>query len=176
MVQLTNTSALLSNGSGVVAGTLVCDPSVTLTAPFSSQAIFSEWSAFANLFTQVKCVQFNVTIYPGTTDEVKGDLAAVLAFASNISATATPSSYSSVADNGDSQTYPLLLDTSARGRYIALRHRRNLGFTNTAQPVPTSNLYAGCPGGIGFYGSGFPVSTGVGSLHYSGTYIFSMRT
>jgi hypothetical protein len=129
-----------------------------------------------NLFSQVKCVQLDMTLVPSTTDEVKGDQDAVLAIAGQLSSTTAPTAYGDVANNSDSQAYPILLDTRGMGRYHAIRHTRDLQWANSASPVPTPSIYAGCPGGIGFYGSGFPVSTTIGSIRICGTYRVRMWT
>jgi hypothetical protein len=175
-VQLCGTAALLSNGSGVIAGVIPCDPTTTLSAPFTSGVMFPQFSSWNLLFSQVKCVQLDVVIVPATVDEVKGDVDAVLAIAGQLSNTTTPSSYADLNNNSDSQTYPVLLDTRGLGRYHSIRHTQDLLWASSVSPVPTPSLYAGCPGGIGLYGSGFPLSSSIGSLRITGTYRLRMWT
>lgn len=175
-MQLSGAVGISTNSSGVIAGVLPCDPSVTLAAPFTATAMFAEWSNLLALFTQVKCIQLDVRIVPNQVDETKGTLDAVVAIAGNLQVTTTPSAISDLSDNPDCQLYPVLLDTAGVGRYHAIRHTNRLIFSSTASPNPSSSIYTGCPGGIAFYGSGLPVSTQLMNILYYGTYVFSTRS
>jgi len=175
MMQFANTLGVTSNGSGIIAGVLQCDPSITYAAPFSAIAAFSEWTDIVPLFAQVKCVQLEIIIYPTTTDEVKGDILPPLALGGSLAVGSTPASYAVVIDNTDSQEYPILLDTTGRGRYHAIRHSRNLQFAAVSSPTPSTSIYAGCPGGIAIYGGAFPANTQIASVTIRGTYLLRCR-
>jgi len=174
-LQFRNINSLTSSAGGVIQGQLGTDPSVTTAAPFGAVTLFTEWTNVAALFAQVKCVQFEVRIFPTGTDEVKGDVQPMLAVGSSLGDASAPSSYQAVLDNGDSQIYPIYLDTTARGRYHSLRHKGNLQWATTGNPNPSTSIYAGCPGSLGFFGNGFPASTNVATLHICGTYKLRMR-
>jgi hypothetical protein len=176
MIQVSNSSALASNASGVIAGVIPCDPTATLSAPFTAAAMFPQFADWNLVLGQVRCVQLDVTVTPAQANETKGDINASLAIAGNVQNTTTPSSYADVMNNSDSQIYPILLDDRGLGRYHAIRHGKELGYASSVSPVPTPSLYQGCPGGIGFYGSGFPVSTTIGALRITGTYQMRMWT
>jgi len=176
MIQLRNGFAGISNGAGVFGAVIPCDPSLTLSSAFGSVALFPEWTDWLALFGNVKCVQLEVKILPQSIDEVKGDTPGVLNMASNLQTTTTPTTAQSVADNSDSQIWNMLSDSTGTGRYHALRHKRSLIFASTSSPVPSSNTYGGCPGGIAFYANGLPINTGVIYVHVVGTYVLMNRT
>jgi hypothetical protein len=174
-MQFRNFITITSNGSGIVNGILPCSPLATLAAPFPVSAMFPEYAAYSALYANVKCVQFEATFYAATSDEVKGDTSIGMAISSNLQTATAPGSYSVIADNGDSQLWPSLLDTTASGRYHAFKHGRGLLWAASGTPVPDSNAYAGCPGGIGVYGSGYANSTLIATVTVVGTYLFKSR-
>lgn len=174
--QFRNVVSAVSNGSGVCAGVIPCDPSVTLSATFQSVVLFTEWSAITAFFGRIKCRQLECTLTPETTNETKGDTTANLVIASNLMANTVPSSYQTVADNADSQQWPLFTDLSGRGIYHSMRHQRSLVPASTGTPFPNTNIYAGTPGGIAIYGAGFPISSTLCLIRIVGTYELSQRT
>jgi hypothetical protein len=176
MIQLRNIAIGSTNGSGVIAGVIPCDPSSTLSATFGSNPLFPEWSDWSALFQHVKCVQLEVKLLAQTSDEVKGDVNRGLVVAGNLQNITVPSNYGSVADNGDSQIWNPLQDQSSRGLYHAIRHRSSIEWASSSTPSPSSIQYVGCPGGIAIYGDTLPASLGIILLHITGTYKVSSRT
>lgn len=176
MIQVGGVTALSSSAGGIIAGVLPCDPTATLAAPFSVGVMFPQYSNWSLNFSRVRCVQLDINLVPVQANETKGDIDAVLAIAGNIQNTTAPSSYADLINNSDSQIYPILLDDRGLGRYHAIRHTKALLWASSVSPVPTPSLYAGCPGGIAFYGAGFPASTQFGTIRITGTYMVSMWT
>jgi hypothetical protein len=174
-IQLRNIITVTSDGSGVVNGTIPCNPAATLSAPFPSAALFSEWTNWSTVFAQVKAVQLECT-FRSAYVETKGDTITNLAISGNLQSNGAPGSYAVVIDNGDSQTWPLTLDTAGVGRYHAIKHKKSLQWAAIASPFPSGNNYVGCPGGIGMYGSSYPVSTHLFDILVVGTYLLSSRT
>lgn len=174
--QFRNLITVTSNGSGVVAGMIPCDPSATLAAPFASGALFNEWSTVATLFSAIKCVQLECQFEPSSSDEVKGDSSIGFAIAGNLTAISNfATSYLATVDNADSQRWNPVLDTSGRGRYHAIRHRPSLNWGGTATPASSAAVYAGAVGGIGMYGS-TAISLQVFTILVVGTYVLSNRS
>jgi hypothetical protein len=175
-IQLRNQVNATSNGSGILAGFLPCDPSATLSATFQSVTQFTEWSSLTALFSQIRCLQYCARFYPATTDEVKGDILPVLAISGNLQLATAPGSYNITADNTDSQIYPFLLDTSGKGRYHSFNHdRKRLEYSSTGTPS-SSTIYSGCPGAIQVYASGLPINTVSLTIHIVGTYQLMSRS
>jgi hypothetical protein len=164
-----------SNGSGLIAGFIPCDPSSTLSSTFQTVAMFTEWSSLAALFSQIRCVQLEVTFVPLSLDEVKGDTTYSISISSNLQVATTPGSYGVVDDNCDSQLYPFATDTSGRGRYHALRHSPKLGFSSIGTPA-SSTIYSGCPGAIQIFASPLANSTIYLSCQIVGTYDLMSRS
>jgi hypothetical protein len=165
----------ISNGSGVFQAVIPCDPSVTLSSAWGSVPLFGEYTDWLALFGNIKCVQLEVKMLPQSIDEVKGDTPGVLCIASNLNTNTLPTSAQSLADNTDSQFWNFINDSTGIGRYHAMRHKKSLEWATTGVPVPSSNSYIGCPGAIGFYANGLPVSTGIISVHVVGTYLLMNR-
>lgn len=167
-------TALTTSGAGTISGFLPCDPSVTLSAPFSSGVMFPEWTSIATLFGRVRLVQMELRLTPTENDEVKGDVNNPLAY-SPVQATASaPSSYQAVMDNACSVLWNYYSDTSGRTRYTAIRGIGNV-FASTSNPAPSTSINAGCPGGFGFYLTPSPVSTQICLIAIKATYQFQDR-
>jgi hypothetical protein len=175
MLQFRNIITVTSSAGGIVDGTIPCNPAAILAAPFPAAALFPEWTDVSPLFAQVKCVQLECT-YRSCYVETKGDTLMNLGISGNLQSNGNPGSYTVVIDNGDSQTWTPTLDTACRGAYHAIRHLPSLQWAAIASPFPSGNNYIGCPGGIGCYGSGYPVSTQLFNIHVVGTYLFQSRT
>lgn len=175
-VQLRNLITVTSNGSGVIAGMIPCDPSATLAAPFAAGALFPEWTNFGTLFSGIKCVQLECTFMPSSSDEVKGDASIGVAIAGNLTSISNfATSYIATMDNGDSQHWNPTLDTSGRGVYHSIKHRKSLLWGGTATPASSAAVYAGAVGGIGMYAS-TAVSLNLFSIRVVGTYLLSSRS
>jgi len=176
MVQMRNLVSMTTDGSGVLAGVVPCNPNATLSSAFGSVAIFSEWTNWAALFASVKCVQLEV-ICKSKYVETKGDVPGVVVIGGNIQQGGSfPSTYATAADNTDSQTWNITNDTSGRGVYHAIRHLKKLMPAATNDPDPTGDAYIGCPGGIAFYGNALPITTSMMTVHIVGTYVVYSRT
>lgn len=175
-MQLRNSFTALSNGAGTIAGFIPCDPSVTLSATFGSVALFTEWTNVTALWSQVRCRQLSLHIYPASTDEVKGDVLPSLAISGNLQVAATPTTYQLTMDNTDSQLYPFLTDQSGKGRYHAFNHDlRRLIYSSVGTPASTTT-YSGCPGAISIFAAGLPINTVFLSISVVGTYEMMSRS
>ncbi len=174
-MQLRNVAVLTSDSSGNVATYVPCDPSVNFSSELGGGSQFPEWATWATLFSHVKCVQLELVLKPATT-ETKGDITNSLALSGNLQLAASPGTYQGVMDNADSQIYPVMFDTSGRGCYHAIRHRKNLEWASTNTPFPNSDIYSGCPGAIQIFGSGFQNSTGLCDVQVVGTYLVAIRS
>jgi hypothetical protein len=175
-ISLSNFFGAVSNCSGILAGVIPCDLSVTLTSAFGSVTMFPEWSSWAALFSQVRCVQLEIRCIPIYVDEVKGDSNNGLLLAGNLQSTTVPSTYQTLSDNADVQSWNPITDTGGQGRYHAISHSKLLGFTASSTPVPSANNYMGCPGGIAFYGSGYTAGINVTNIIVTGHYELMNRT
>jgi len=174
LIPINGFTALTTSGAGTVSGFLPADPSVTLSAPFSSGVMFPEWSSLATLFGRVRLVQMELRMTPCGVDETKGDVTNPLAY-SPVQATASaPSSYQAVMDNAGSSLWNVLTDTSGKTRYTALRGIGNV-FASTSSPAPSTSINAGCPGGFGFYFTPTPVSTQLCLIAIKAIYQFQDR-
>ncbi len=174
-IQLRNVAVLSSDSSGNVATYVPCDPSVNFSSAFGGGTQFPEWSSWAGLFSHVKCVQLELILKSATT-ETKGDYTNALALSGNLQLASAPGSYQGVLDNVDSQIYAVMFDTANRGCYHAIRHRKSLEWASTNTPVPSTDNYIGCPGGIQLFGSGFQNSIGLCNVQVIGTYLLSIRS
>jgi hypothetical protein len=174
VIPINGFTALTTSGAGTISGFLPCDPSATLSAPFSSGVMFPEWTSLATLFGQVRLVQMELRLTPCGVDETKGDVTNPLAY-SPVQATASaPSSYQAVMDNAGSSLWNCLTDTSGKTRYTSIRGRGNI-FASTSSPAPSTSIYAGCPGGFGFYLTPTPVSTQICLIAIKAVYEFRDR-
>ncbi len=174
--QLGAVFSAVTNGSGVFAGFIPFDPSATLGTPFNSVALFPEYTSFASIYGQVKAVQMDIRMVPTTQNETKGDTNEGLAIASNLQVASAPTGYTDVADNRDCQLWSFITDNSGRERFHSAKHRPDLQWASTTNPVPTSTQYVGCPGSILFYGSSLPVSLKIMLVMCRVTYLFTDRT
>jgi len=146
-----------SNGSGVIAGYIYNDP----TGSFGAYAEHTNY--LANLFTEMRVVRSRFTLtslLPFTINEAKettnGSLAVGI-FNRTSSGLPTLSSWDQVLDNQPSFMWPVCSDTTGRGRILTSTWTHvNFQLVTTSSPD-----YAGCPGGLMFYGSGMPVSSSI---------------
>jgi len=124
-------------------------------------------------FFEVKLVQLEVIIIPEYQDEVKNASQNALAIGGAQNNLVTPTTYQNVIDNGDSQSYSFLTDTSGKGRYHAIKPRA-VQYASISTPNPGNSL--GCPGCIQLYSSGLPNSTHMFNIQVTGFYCFRSRT
>jgi len=176
-MQFSNILIGVTNGSGIFAGYIPSDPSVTLSSYFSSAVLFTEWATFANFWNEVKVIRFEVQCCRVYTDDLKGDQTGPLAICSISSPIAvTPTTYQQVGDNGDSQLWNVSQDYSGTNRYHAVKFR-SLAWATITNPNPgsSSGIAAGCPGSIVFYGAALPASTNLFYVKVRGLYRFRTR-
>lgn len=172
-ITLRNNLTLTSSGGGVVNTFLQSDPSSTTSSFFGTVTQFPEWATWANLFGQVKLLQFEIRLLPVYIDDTKGDSAVPLAFGTDINpAIVVPGSYPNVLDNSDSQLWQPYRDYSGKPFYHAYKATQ-LPWASTGTPNPgfSNGVAAGCPGGIQFYGGTFPNSTAIVDVVVTGHYL-----
>jgi len=174
-LSFTNYLTATSDGSGNINSYIAFDPSATTTGTFGTVAQFPEFKSYVTgLFARVKVKQFEIYLTPNVIDDLKGDSLQGLAIASTTTgALATPGSYSTVIDNGDSVLWPTVRDYSGQAKYFACRVR-GIGWGPVGSPGGTTAY--GCPGSILFYGAfgGF-TATVIFSVKIVGTYVFDTR-
>jgi len=174
LIQLRNIFSGVSNGSGLLAGSIPFDPSVTLGSPFGSVAIFDEWKSVAALFGRIKLKEFTISMTPAYIDETKGDTFGLMALCSNASGTiVTPSTYDQIADNADSVIWNPIRDQSGVAKVHSFRPR-GLGWASTATPGGVTGL--GCPGQFLILASSLPNSSTILTFKLVGTYLVDNRT
>lgn len=159
--RLSQAAGISSDGSGNISGYSYNDP----TGSFGNYTEHVNY--LANLFTEMRIVrsQWHLTsTLPFSINESKETLNGVVALAIW---TRTPSSLPSltsvnqVLDNQPSKIWAICSDTSGRG----IRMSARFNVVNYQLTTSTSTDYAGCPGGLMWYGSGLPVSTQCFFLH-----------
>jgi len=176
-MQFSNVIFGMTNSSGVFAGYIPFDPSVTLTTFWSSAVLFNEWSTFANLWGEVKVLRFEASFAIQYIDDTKGDAPGPLMIASISSPIATtPVNYQQVADNGDAQMWNLVSDKSGSNRFHSVKMKQ-VAWAGVTTPNPGSSngIVAGCPGSIITYGSGYAASVALVTCKVRGLYRFRTR-
>jgi len=175
-IQLRNHIFMSTDGSGVLAGIIPCNPNATLSSAFGSVALFPEWTNWSALFSSVKAVQLEC-VFKSKYVETKGDVPGDVIIGSQfVVGGSFPNTYQTAADNTDSQSWPITNDTSGRGAYHAFRHLKRLAPAASNDPDPTGDAALGCPGGISVYGSSLPISLSLVSILVVGTYIVYARS
>jgi len=159
--RLSQQQGVASDGSGNVAGYSYNDPTSTL-------GNFTEHINYlANLFTEyraVRSVWHLVPQLPFNASDVKltdNPVLAVGLFTRNPSSLPTLTSLNQVLDNQPSKLWAVCSDTSGRGLTMSGRFNNVLYQLVTT----TSTDYAGAPGGLAYYGSGFPASITIFTIH-----------
>jgi len=172
-VTLRNNLTCVSSGAGVINSFLQFDPSSTTSGTFNTVTQFPEWATWANLFGQVRLIQFEIRLLPVYIDDTKGDLAVPVAFGTDINpAIVAPGSYSNALDNADSQMWQPYRDYSGKAFYHSYKASQ-LPWASVGTPNPgfSNGVAAGCPGGIQFYGGTFPNSTAIFDVVVCGHYL-----
>jgi len=159
--RLSQTNSAASDGSGNLSGYLYNDP----TGSFGN---FPEHINYlVNLFTEMRVVRSRwhlVPALPFSSTESKTTTNQVLAVAVWTRAPSSlPSlvSYDQVLDNQPSKLWACASDTSGRG--LTMSSRFNV--VNYQLTTAASTDYAGCPGGIMYYGNSFPASVNCFFIH-----------
>jgi len=163
---------VLSNGSGLIGGYQNADPSGGSGATWTS----SEWSTITALYSQVRMISFSVIFTPVAPEDTKvitssgGNAAYVSGVLSSL-ATA-PTTRSQVFDNADCKIFCPLSMTTGRP-YVHTIRPRSVNWAVVTSPNPGS--FAGCPGGIQYYGDGYPITTPIFAVSMMGIYEFRSR-
>jgi len=163
---------LSSTGGGVLAGYQNADPSGGSGATWTAQ----EWSAITTLYSQVRLVEFKVSLIPVPQFDTKlaGDISNYLTISSVLSSVAAaPTSSHAVYDNADAKIYTPFAMTTGKPIVHILRPRGRPQWAVVTTPSPGS--YAGCPGAIQWYADQLPVSAVIFMLLIEGIYEFRSR-
>lgn len=163
---------LNSNGSGVLAGVVLADPSNV------SGSAFSEWTSLQALFASVRVISLEVQFMRmiNTLQETKGNDIYPFVIASQMSGTpSAPASLAAITDNGDAKMYNVLNDTSPAGTIKRIVWKPRPQFASTSTPVTTGSPNVGCPGGIQFYTQGLDLTIPVAHMLVRGRYEFKSR-
>jgi len=154
--RLVTTFQLSSNGSGVVANIIPCDP-------YASS--FTEYTAdLANLFNQFRLLGSRLQII--STIETKGDTSVLgVGYQNRGTGLAAPTSLNNVVDNQPSWLWANSNDTSPMG-FVRSQRVNNLLFAPTSNSFNTSTDSQGAPGGWQLYGTGYPLSTQVALIKF----------
>jgi len=149
-------SPITTTAGGVIAAAVLANPNGT----------FIEWSSFSPLFDEVKLVSLRVEIFMlcGTTQ-------ATASFGCFLSNTTTPSSEQAVLASGNSKKLGCNNNTSIPCKIKLVPGTLNWATTSSPAPGP----YAGCPGSIQVYGSGFTPSTTITQMGVFGQYLLRGR-
>jgi len=172
LVDNSSTSLLYaSSASGVLAGYHNADPSGGGT--WTS----AEWSSITALYSQVRLISFCLSFAPCPLEDTKlsgttaGSTIVVSSVLSTIGGAAT--ARSQVWDNADAKVYNLLANQGKTPFKHYLRPKGTLQWAVVTTPNPGS--YAGCPGGIQWYGDNFPDSSSIMTVYIEGIYEFRSR-
>jgi hypothetical protein len=155
-VRLPAAVVVASTSGGVIAASFLADP---------SNIPLYEWSTFAALFDEVKCVGFEVWLSPNS--DTANLINAGLAVGSFTRSVSVPASYTAVLVAPDS-----VLASPSNTTKLAYRHKmkypRDILFAPTASPAP--GPYAGCPGSIQIYSTGNQANVSALTVFVVGTY------
>lgn len=161
--RLCNSGDIVSTPGGQLNVAIPVDPS-------SSGINFDEWETITLLFSQFRVVAFSVQ-FCLTDNTLNG---APVCIGGSFSSFAAPGSYNAVAENADSRFWQASLDKTRTGYKHTLRFPRRIDFSNTGTPVPGD--WAGAPGAIQVFASGWPESTNCVSYLVEGFYEFMSRS
>lgn len=160
--RLSGATSVVSDGSGVVSGYSYNDP----TSTFGNYT--EHVSYLANLFTEMRIVRSRwhlVSQLTGLLNETKlaqNPVFAVGVFTRTPSSLPSVTSVNQVLDNQPSKIWNIAADTTQTGLIMSAR----FNVVNYQLTTTTSTDYAGCPGGILFYGGGFPLSQACFAIHW----------
>lgn len=175
-VKLGGTLVISSDGSGIVNGIATCDP----TGGSGSTWTSDEYTHYQDRYSQVRCVGIFMNFtsnLPFDGKESSTTSYAPIVIAPNLVSQSAPVAYDSVVDNYGQKTWNVGADTSKSGITIHLSHDlKTLGWLPTGNPSAVTGPYAGCPGGVGWYGSDFPTSIQIGRVTIRGIYQFRSKT
>jgi hypothetical protein len=163
--RLVSSTNISTSGGGVIASYENADPSGGTGSTWTA----TEWSAIVSLFSEVKLKLFQLwfTAVQGLT---QGNQLWISSALSSLSA--NPTSTTQVLDNADAKLYRFASCTESNP-FIHTLKGTDLNWAIVTTPNPGS--YAGCPGGIQFYGDGYSAGATVGKLGIIGVYSFRSR-
>lgn len=155
-----------SDGSGVISSQQLADPT-------AGGQNFAEYPSLAELYGEVKLVQFGIQIIPALAFDEKSN-AAFLAIGGVFNGPITSPTPSTVLSLVNSRLYNIGRDTSARGTIISVIPRPSPIFAESINPA--GNTGAGTSNcTIYLEGAGFPASTVCLNLMVYGVYTFRTR-
>jgi len=156
--------ATVSSTSGSTINNYIpCDPS---SAGFG----FAEWSSLVTLFSEVRILRFTLQF---VTYNVTTGANTPVAIGYNPVGTGVPGSEGAVVQLADSRYWACGSDRSKLGLKFSVTFDPRLDFSPTSTVVTTP--YAGCPGCVQTFGSGFGVSTPYYKVLVMGLYQFRGR-
>lgn len=173
-VPLSATLPLTTDGSGIISLNITSDPSGGSGSSWTSD----EYVYYQDRYSLVRCegIKCVFTSLMANPDSKLGGTAPAV-IAPQLISQAAPTAYQSVEDNFGLKTWSITSDTTSRGMTVYLPHDlKSLGWLPTTAPSAVTGPYAGCPGGIGIYCSGLPISERVGTVTVTGLYEFRSKS
>lgn len=161
-----------SNGSGLVAGYQNADPSGGSGATWTA----GEWSTVTALYSQVRMIEFSIYFTPVSPEDTKqintsgGNAIFISGVLSSLAA--APTTRAQVWDNADAKILNVLSFTTGKPYKHTIRPR-STNWAIVTSPNPGS--FAGCPGGIQYYGDGFAATVPCFAVSMEGIYEFRSR-
>lgn len=176
-VLLAGQLSLATDSSGVCRQIATCDPSGGSGSSWTSD----EWTHLKDRWSMVRCLGLKCTftsILPFSGYDSKTVDIAPAEISCNLISQTAPAAYASSIDNYGQKTWNMGSDTSRGGIVVYLEHdKKSLGWLPTSSPSAVTGPYAGCPGGVGLYFSGGPVSASrIGTITVQGYYQFRSKS
>jgi len=149
-----------TDGSGVCSFVVPSDPTL-----INNGTQHPHWAAYSAIYSEVKVVSLTVWVFPRFAESksvITDGTPLIIAGSTNV--TSPPSSLDVVADNASARGVNILNMSSPNGYKYWLKWRDILW-----GPVgsPGGITSTGCPGGIGFYGTGYAASVPLAFVQYS---------
>jgi len=165
-ITLKGFSTATSNGSGVIALSIPCDPS-------SAGYNFAEYSDLSGIFGEVRILAFEIQVVPLNFLALNAVSTPVIV-GFNPFSSAAPANEGAVATLIDSVYWNALRDTTSRGSKFSVKFDPRLDFSLTSSVTVTP--YAGCPGSYQLYASGFNDGVASFKVLVTGLYQFRARS
>jgi len=162
-VVLKGFSTMTSTTGSTITAFIPSDPS-------GSGYGFAEWSSLVSLFSEVRILRLTIQL---VSYNVTTGANTPVAVGFNPTTSAAPSNEGAVIQLADSEYWACNADRTNRGLKFDVSFDSRLGFSTTSSVTTTP--YAGCPGSIQIYGSGFGVSTAYFKVLVMGLYQFRGR-
>lgn len=148
-----------TDGSGTCAFVIPSDPTV-----INNGTLHPEWTAWQSLYSEVKVQSLTVWVFPRFAESksvISDGTPLIVAGSTNI--TSIPTSLDVVADNASARAINVLNMTSPNGFKYWLKWTGILWGPSASPGGITST---GCPGSIGFYGSGYAANVPFAFVKY----------